>query len=280
MKWNAKIGIGSVQFGLPYGISNTTGQTPPEEVAKILNHAFANGIRLIDTASAYGTSEAVIGQLHDHRFALVSKFMPPQKGESISTVLDESLGLLKTDQLYGYLAHRPLALLDDPEVWANLQKLKQMGKIKKIGFSLNTPEEFYELEKAGLKPDLVQVPFNYFDTRFKAILIQLKSEGCEIHTRSTFLQGLFFTDIEKLSPFFEELKPKLQYLHQQYGEKLQGALLHYVVQQPFVDVVIMGIETVKQIEMNLQSLIDTPVLAPIAISYSKELLMPMHWPKN
>lgn len=280
MKWNTKIGVGSVQFGLPYGISNTTGQTTPKEVTKILDFAFANGIRIIDTASAYGTSEAVIGQLHNNRFALVSKFMPPQKSEHISELLDKSLGLLQTEYLYGYLAHRPLDLLEGPKVWTDLQSIKETGKIKKIGFSLNTPEEFYQLDKAGFKPDLVQVPFNYFDTRFTEILRQLKSEGCEIHTRSTFLQGLFFTDVEKLSPFFDPLKPKLQYLHKQYGDKLQGALLQYVMQQPFVDVVIVGIETAEQLETNVNNIVDAQNLEPIDIYFSEELLMPMHWPKN
>jgi aryl-alcohol dehydrogenase-like predicted oxidoreductase len=280
MKNISKIGIGSVQFGLPYGISNTTGQTPPDEVAKIFDVAHANGIRIIDTASAYGTSESVIGMLHDNRFLLVSKFMPPHENESIEEQLAKSLSLLQTDSLYGYLAHRPLELLQDPKVWETLQELKVANKIKKIGFSLNTPEEYVTLKAAGFTPDLVQVPFNYFDTRFQDILIELKANGCEIHTRSAFLQGLFFAKPSKLSPFFDALKPKLQYLHEQYTDSLQGALLQYVVQQEFIDVVIMGIETATQLENNIHSLANAPDLEPLDVAYSNELLMPLHWPKN
>lgn len=280
MKSSSKIGIGSVQFGLPYGISNTTGQTPPEEVSKIFDVAFSNGIHIIDTASGYGTSEAVIGMSHSNRFAIVSKFMPPEGDESIEVQLEQSLSKLKVDSLYGYLAHRPLELLNNKKVWEELVALKAAKKIQKIGFSLNTPDEYYQLKTAGFSPDLVQVPFNYFDTRFKEILIALKAEGCEIHTRSAFLQGLFFTDVAKLSPFFDELKPKLNYLHQQYEDNLQGALLHYVMQQEFIDVVIMGVENATQLENNIHSLENAPNLEPLNSVYSEQIVMPMYWPKN
>ena len=280
MKNISKIGIGSVQFGLPYGISNTTGQTPPDEVAKIFDVAHANGIRLIDTASAYGSSEQVIGLLNDNRFLLVSKFMPPRENGSVGEQLAKSLSLLQTDSLYGFLAHRPLELLRDTTVWEKLQSLKSKNKIQKIGFSLNTPEEYEVLLKAGFIPDLVQVPYNYFDTRFKDILIKLKCNGCEIHTRSTFLQGLFFVEPAELSSFFNALKPQLRYLHANYNDTLKGALLNYVLQQEFVDVVVIGIETAVQLENNLHSLANAPVLTPNEVSYPHELLMPLHWPKN
>lgn len=280
MKWQNKIGLGSVQFGLPYGISNQTGQTPIEEVSKILDLASTNGIQVIDTASGYGTSESVIGMLNDNRFSIVSKFGPSSSAEDIRQQLENSLSALKTKSLYGYLAHRPLDLLDNPSVWKELQKLKTENKISKIGFSLNSLDEYYQLKSAGMMPDLVQVPFNYFDKRFKEVLIELKTNDCEVHTRSAFLQGLFFTDIEKLSPFFDELKPNLQYLHKTYDNKLEGALLNYVLQQDFIDVVIMGVENEAQLKANLESIAVAPKLEPLTVSFSEKLVMPMHWPKD
>ena len=280
MKWHNKIGLGSVQFGLPYGISNQTGQTPIEEVSKILDLAYANGIRIIDTASGYGTSESVIGILNNNRFFIVSKFGPSASTKDIREQLAKSLSLLKTDSLYGYLAHRPLDLLDNIVVWQELQKLKSENKIQKIGFSLNSPDEYYQLKEAGMEPGLVQVPFNYFDTRFKEVLMELKAKGCEVHTRSTFLQGLFFTDSEKLSPFFDELKPKLHYLHTTYKDTLEGTLLAYVLQQEFIDVVIMGVENASQLSANMESIAVAPQLEPLEGTFSEKLVMPMHWPKD
>jgi len=280
MNQSSKIGIGSVQFGLPYGISNSNGQTTLEEVSGILDCAYNQGVRIIDTASAYGTSEYVIGELHRNRFQLVSKFMPPTPDESIADLLHKSLENLQTDSLYGFLAHRPLELLHHHKDWFDLQVLKAENKIVKIGFSLNSPEEFYLLKAAGFMPDLVQIPYNYFDERFKEIALQLKAEGCEIHTRSVFLQGLFFLTAEQLSPFFEECKPQLQYLHQCYGEQLYGALLQYVLQQDFVDIVIMGVENEEQLKMNLSAVMNSPQLPPLGVSFSEKIVMPMYWPKS
>jgi aryl-alcohol dehydrogenase-like predicted oxidoreductase len=281
MKWQSKIGLGSVQFGLPYGISNKTGQTPIEEVSKIFDLAYANGVRIIDTASGYGTSESVIGILNDNRFSIVSKFGPSSSVADIRQQLENSLSALNAKSLYGYLAHRPLDLLENPIIWQELQKLRtENNKIRKIGFSLNAPDEYFKLKSAGMTPDLVQVPFNYFDTRFRKVLIELKAIGCEVHTRSTFLQGLFFTDTEKLSPFFDELKPNLQHLHNTYKNALEGALLKYVLQQDFIDVVIMGVENTTQLTANLKSIAVAPELETLTVSFAEKLIMPMHWPKD
>jgi aryl-alcohol dehydrogenase-like predicted oxidoreductase len=280
MKWISKIGLGSVQFGLPYGISNTTGQTPTEEVAEILDYAFDSGIRLIDTASGYGDAESVLGATHQNRFVFVSKFMPPAKGETIEKQLNQSLELLKIAQLYGYLAHRPLALLENPEQWEELQYLKKQRKITKIGFSLNTPEEYIELKAMGFIPDLVQVPFNYFDNRFASVLKELHANGCEVHTRSTFLQGLFFMDANKLSDFFSPFYPELEYLQTTFKNNLSASLLKYVIEQPFVDKVILGIENANQLEENINGLETAMDLKPLSKQFSDQLVMPMHWPKE
>src|SRR5690606_7953438 len=122
-----KIGLGSVQFGIPYGISNKVGITTVSEVEKILNVAYNKGIRIIDTARSYGTSEKIIGKLNNGRFNIISKFMPSNDYEDIRFQCDESLNLLKVDNLYGYLAHRPGLLKDDD--WDELQLLKKEKKV-------------------------------------------------------------------------------------------------------------------------------------------------------
>lgn len=275
-----KIGLGSVQFGLPYGINNQNGQTPPHEVAAVLDVAFEKGITLLDTASGYGTAEAVLGKTHQHRFDIVSKFMPPEKGATIEQQLHQSLQLLQTNHLYGYLAHRPLAMVANPENWQELQELKALQKIKKIGFSFNDPSEYEPLKLLGFLPDLVQVPFNYFDHRFIPLMEELKAAGCEIHTRSTYLQGLFFKPTNELPSFFAELKGELLALQTTYGEVLQDALLHYVLSFDFVDKVLVGVETKQQLERNLEHLDKAPELPTRSITYTEQLLMPSNWPKE
>lgn len=280
MNSQSKIGLGSVQFGLPYGISNRTGQTPVKEVEKIMAVAYAAGINIIDTAAGYGSSEAVIGSLHNNRFSLVTKFGPAETAVDLRQQLESSLTNLDTSSVYGFLAHRPMDLLENKSVWNELQYLKSAGKVERIGFSFNAPDEYHKLKAAGMLPDLVQVPYSYFDTRFREVLIELKAMGCEVHTRSTFLQGLFFTDPDQLPSFFDELKPRIAKLQKEYPDGLEGLLLSYVMKKPFVDKVIVGVEDAQQLQYNLESCNNAHILEDLDITFSRELIMPMYWPKN
>lgn len=279
MKWASKIGLGSVQFGMPYGISNRVGQTSEIEVSKILDFAFSLGVSTLDTAASYGTSENVIGKYIEERFDVVSKFMPTSHGVSVERQFENSLNDLQVRCLHGYLAHRPLELIVNREDWHTVQQLKASQKIAKIGFSLNDPKEYFQLIEAEIVPDIVQVPFNYFDNRFEEILMQLKEKGCEVHTRSTFLQGLFFMDKAQLSDFFTPFFSELDYLQNACKGNLSASLLYYVLKQPFIDKVILGVENVNQLEENLSGLGTASELKPMSKSFSSELIMPMNWPK-
>ncbi|WP_424493688.1 aldo/keto reductase [Salinimicrobium sp. GXAS 041] len=277
MKISEKLGLGTVQFGLPYGISNNAGQTASDEVCKILGTAKAYKVEVLDSASAYGNSENVLGQNDLSSFKMISKFMPPQD-ESISIQLDNSLKILGLNSLYGYLAHRPAEILKEPEQWKELQRFKETGKVKKIGFSLNEPEELAQLLDKNFLPDLVQVPFNYFDRRFETAVKKLKNKGCEIHTRSAFLQGLFFMDPKKLDDFFNEVKPIIANLQEE--KLLNGALLKFVLEKSYIDKVIIGIENERQLVQNIENLDKASSLPELERKISDNILIPSKWPKN
>lgn len=273
-----KIGLGTVQFGIPYGISNNSGQTSPAEVTRILEIAKANAIQVLDTASAYGNSEKILGQNDLSSFKIVSKFMPPKNGAMISEQLQKSLADLGVPALYGYLAHRPADLAENLHQWDELISLKEKGKIQKIGFSMYKPEELDKLLDQNIVPDIIQAPFNYFDRRFRDSMISLKQDGCEIHTRSAFLQGLFFMDISKLDSFFDEVAPLIEHL-QKNSKNLPGALLNFVLDQPFVDRVIIGVENSQQFIENLKSIPMLEPLPDLEQKISESILIPSNWPK-
>lgn len=277
MKLNEKVGLGTVQFGLPYGISNKAGQTDSIEVTKILKTAKTYKIQVLDSASAYGNSEDVLGQNDLSSFKMVSKFMPDSM-EDISNQLETSLEKLGIQKLHGYLAHRPLNILENPALWDKLLEFKSKSKVDKIGFSLNEPMELEQLIDKGYIPDLIQVPYNYFDRRFEPYIKDLKKEGCEIHTRSAFLQGLFFMNPNRLDDFFEEVKLPISQL--QKKEFLNGALLKFAVQQPFIDRVIIGVETNKQLVENLANLELASILPELQYKINENILIPSRWPKN
>jgi aryl-alcohol dehydrogenase-like predicted oxidoreductase len=280
MKFNSKIGIGTVQFGVTYGISNTTGQTLANEVSTILATALLKGVRIIDTAPAYGIAEEVLGKHDLTKFRIVSKFMPPAEKETITKQLQDSLKKLNLNTIYGYLAHRPESLAEDKDQWNELQSLKRNGKVEKIGFSLNSPNELELLLKIKMIPDLVQVPYNYFDSRFKNHIIQLKNLGCEVHSRSAFLQGLFFVNVDKLPSFFDQVKNDLKNLQLKYNSELPALLLKYVKCNTFIDHIIIGVENEKQLMDALKKNSSKSSLAQYNKTVSELILMPVNWPQN
>lgn len=279
MKYKEKLGLGTVQFGLAYGISNERGQVPRSEINSILELAKRRGIKILDSASSYGNAEELLGEQQLDSFKIVSKFIPPQHDERLQKQFEASLANFKVSSLYGYLAHRPLELLKNPSHWQELLDLKSSGKVKKIGFSLNNPEELELLLQKDLVPDLVQAPFNYLDRRFENEFKNLKKIGCEVHSRSTFLQGLFFVEPEKLDPFFDDVKPVIQKL-QKNKKKLVGGLLKFSVSREFIDHVIMGVETEAQLNENLQTLEDPIDLPDLQEEISHNILIPSEWPKK
>ena len=63
-----KLVLGSAQFGLVYGRTNTTGLLPTSKVAEIIKFAADNGVKNLDTARAYGVAEERLV-----RFLMVTK---------------------------------------------------------------------------------------------------------------------------------------------------------------------------------------------------------------
>lgn len=274
-----KIGLGTVQFGLPYGISNTNGQTSSAEVKSILNLAIKNGISCIDTASAYGNAEQVLGENDLKPFRIVSKYISPTKENPLNTQLQNTLSYLKVEKLYAYLAHRPTEILADSTQWEILKEKKSAGFMEKIGFSLNDPSELSDLLDAGFLPDIIQVPYNFIDNRFEKKMIDLKSKGCEIHTRSAFLQGLFFKNVDSLPSFFDAVKPLIKDIQNQ-TKYISGSLLNFVLAKPFVDKVIIGVENTLQLQNNLNDLsYSVNLVNNTGLTIPKEILMPSNWPQ-
>ena len=271
-----KIGLGTVQFGLQYGISNNQGKTTSLEVEEILNYASVCGINTLDTASVYGSSEEVLGGNDLSNFQVVSKFIVKEDTPPLSLQLSKSLDLLNIETLYGYIAHRPLDVVRTPELWYELKECKRKGQIQKMGFSFNEINEVEAVLSRGFVPDIVQVPYNYLDSRFEKYMIDLKEEGCEIHTRSAFLQGLFFMDMNSLGPFFEEIKPIVTQL-QGYDEKLPGMLLKYCIEKPFIDKVIFGVNNLYQLKKNIAGIEHSSILPPVKEKISESLLIPSQW---
>lgn len=273
-----KLVLGTVQFGLQYGV-NSAGRPSEEAVRDILTEASKGGITTLDTSSAYGNSEVILGECvtPGENFKIVSKY--PKSETPVQEMFNGSLDRLKVDKLYGYLLHHFEVYKSNPNVWREFVALKETGKVQKIGFSLYTPEELQFILDKRSPFDLIQVPFNIFDKRFLPLMKELHEKGVEIHVRSTFLQGLFFKDRESLP---EKLKPMKKYLLQlddyskATGLSISEIALNYNLQNPYIDGVLIGVDNVSQLQTNLSSVKKTPIDIEIKVE-EQELLNPVNW---
>lgn len=256
-----KLALGTVQFGMPYGISNKTGQVASDEVVKILDFASAKGLRILDTAPGYGNSESVLGMslVKEHGFLIVTKTLPvrsdvirPEDIFKIEATFERSLRHLGQPSVYGLLVHHSSDLLNPggERLYESLLRWKYEGRVSKIGVSIYTNDECDRLIDQYAF-DIVQLPLNVFDQRLvqDGTLKRLHASGVEIHVRSAFLQGVLLMPSEDLPPYFAALKPS----HEEYilalaqaGVSPLAAALGYLHQLPEVSAVLVGVENSLQ----------------------------------
>ena len=226
-----KLALGTVQFGSDYGVTNQRGQVAIEEVKNILDFAKDNGIGVLDTASNYGNSEKILGEIGINDFQIITKTTSSKDGvNGIIKGFNQSLEQLNRKTVDGLLIHN----IEEVEskqfefIFKELTELKQQGLINKIGFSTYTPEQV-DFVLNNFDFDLSQVPFNVFDTRLLqgGQLQRLKNKGVEIHARSVFLQGILL-DFDNLSDYFSTWK--VQFNEYQIMTKERGlSLLEYAL---------------------------------------------------
>ena len=279
-----KIALGSVQFGMDYGISNSEGRTSEIEVQKILDIASENGIKFIDTAQAYGDAESIIGRHHKNRFKIITKLDANKLNSySVADLIRQSKDKLCVKTIYGVLFHSAQNALKNPSAYKELIKIRDTGIVQKIGYSIYKTEELNQLIDKYGKPDLVQIPFSHLDRRFEEIALQLHSSGVEVHSRSTFLQGLYFINYADLTSFFNPIKDYLFKLQESFENIAQLAyfLLNYVISKSFIDKVIIGVNNSEQLFNNLKEITTKLPEFQFDISHVPEdILIPYKWPKN
>jgi len=255
----AKLALGTAQFGLNYGINNKRGLIPQKEACRILWDSVRSGIDTVDTAKVYGRSEKVIGlfiKQSGKNLKIISK-LPKCKQTEVPMIVKDSLRMLETKRLYGYLIHDFKDFMKNPGIWGQLRKQKKENKIKKIGFSLYFPEELGYILKKGFDIDLVQVPFSIFDQRFTPYLSDLDKRGIEVHTRSIFLQGLVFKNPTSLKGSFLKIKPKLLELNdisRKTNIPLAALCLNFTLLNKFVDKVVVGVDSLRNFKEIIEAL--------------------------
>ncbi|MEO9531423.1 MAG: aldo/keto reductase [Crocinitomicaceae bacterium] len=278
-----KIAIGTVQFGLDYGISNKTGEVSQNEIKKILFAAADLGIDTIDTALAYGKSQQKLGKEDLSQFQVVSKLLAL---ENIVSDFDTVLNELNLESIYGLMVHNFEKFKTTTTSFDLFRQLKIESKVQKVGFSLNSLKELEYLFDRNINFDIIQLPYNLFDTRFEVYFEELKARGIEVHSRSTFLQGLFFLNPTQLNDHLKPLQSSiyaLQDLAFQNEMSISELALKFVLSNPYISKVVIGLESESQLRQNLIGLDSFESFDNLKHDLNKLasndefLVLPMHW---
>lgn len=287
-----KLVLGTVQFGMDYGINNSRGQVSESEVFKILAYASDSGIQTLDTAHTYGNSEEIIGKFikrSGKSFKIISKVPKPEAGKNIVSYPEESLKNLNSIKLYAYLFHNFDSYKENPQLLEQLQELKRLSKVEKIGFSLYYPKELDYLLENKIDFDIVQVPYSIFDQRFENSFEQLKNLGKEVHVRSVFLQGLVFKNPDMLENQFLDIKSelaKLIELSEQSQVSISGLCLNFVSLNKNIDKIVIGVDSLKNLQENILDLSQTDTVSKYYDELKmlrvddEQIILPTNWKKK
>ncbi len=268
MNRHVELGLGTVQFGLDYGISNTLGQPSEKMVSTILDRAATHGIKVLDTASAYGESETVLGRTvgESGRFRIVTK-LPKIDSDSIGgteidmleRAFDSSFVKLGGQRLAGLLVHNPDDLLKPgaDRLYRLMESFVSNGLVEKTGVSIAGISRGKEEEVGLLLPrydfGIVQLPQNVFDQSLAldGVIERLRNDGVEVHVRSVFLQGLLLMDADALDPYFAPVRPLITDWRDflgRHGLSAPEAALAFVRVHVRPDVILAGVADEKQLE--------------------------------
>lgn len=250
-----RLGLGTVQFGTNYGVSNRLGKPSDQEIIEILSFAKEKGVSFLDTAPVYGDAEALIGKLSPEPFQIVTK---TKKSKDVREVEEEfflSLDRLRQKNLYGLLVHDAKDLSGELISWLN--EIKTQGLVKKIGISIYSPADLENISDSFF-PDIVQLPVNVLDQRSlnQGTLRELKAKGIEIHARSAFLQGLLLMKPGEIPAHLKSLYPLLSQYQSEcsaLGLSPLQAALGFLKSIKQIDCVLVGVAVCQELQEIIQA---------------------------
>lgn len=304
---SAELVLGTAQLGLAYGAANRTGQPSEYESHLILRAAVNAGVRWIDTAAAYGSSEQRIGTAlpGSPRVRISTKLSPLEQLEDTSEPgevrwavresVRRSCARLKVDRLEVLLLHRAAHLTQFNGVaWKSVKELRDEGIVYDLGVSVYSPEEALQ---AIADSDIrhVQLPFNVLDWRWREsgfVEALAKRPGVTVHARSALLQGLLAADPQVQWPQIDGIDPqdmtaRITRIARDLGRDSAADLcLAYARAHGWIDGVVVGMENIMQLALNI-ALFKRPPLTQAEIDHvdlvlpraSEELLNPALWAK-
>ena len=287
MQVSTQLALGTVQFGLRYGIARPDAAVPETEVRRILARAPSLGIRILDTAAAYGDIESrLAGLLQGANFRVVTK-LPPKPAGLMASDLDawvaaslqsshERLG----DYLHAVMLHRAEDLLEEhsERLWRRCADWAALHGCK-LGVSCYDTNTLNQIA-ARFPIAIAQLPGNVFDQRIRTEPVI--SDRIEIHLRSSFLQGLLLMPEALAAERIPRAAVALARWHgwlRDRGLDPLTAALGIVKGLPGISQVVIGVEGVAQLEEIAEAWTSAPILSAEHLALTDlNVIDPRRWP--
>jgi aryl-alcohol dehydrogenase-like predicted oxidoreductase len=281
-----RLALGTVQFGMPYGIANRRGQVPPAEAAVILESAWAAGMNTLQTAIDYGDSERTLGGIGVADWRVISKLPALPRGVDVPRWVRDSvqgsLSRLGVPRLHALLLHRSADLIEDRGalLYATLLELRAQGLVGTVGVSIYAPEELDGLIPA-FEIGHVQTPFNVLDRRIarSGWLGRLTGLGVEVHARSLFLQGLLLLASRppQFGRWLRTWRAWDEWLAESGLTPVQ-ACIGFGTAHPELKRLLVGVENVAQLEEIIAAAKLGPIEPPSELATEDtDLISPVNW---
>jgi aryl-alcohol dehydrogenase-like predicted oxidoreductase len=244
--------LGTAQWGLDYGVTNLRGRLPDEELLQLVEVAQSVGIDQLDTAPAYGDSEARIGALsRDFRLQTKVSALGLSEKEVVKSI-DSSLRILGQDSLWSVLIHDWAMLEPRQRIRALkvLSDLQTAGTIERFGISVYEEADLDELVEAVAIINVIQLPVNALDQRLvnSDVLVALRNRGVSIQARSIFLQGVML-DVNHAASHSNH--PHVRRFHEHcdsWSMTPTAAGVNFIKSLEWVDEVVVGVANAAQLQ--------------------------------
>ena len=294
--------IGTVQFGMDYGVQGGTRPAARDAVA-MLDYATQNGVDAIDTAAAYGTAEEVVGEFLSRKtlpreaVQVISKFGTNIfEGASVAdyavrlrAAAETSLKQIKSDYLDAYICHVPTAA-GEAAIIEGMAPLKASGLVRHVGFSVYDPDQARACLTADAV-DFIQSPFSFLDRRMETsgALAEASAKGVDLHTRSAFVQGLMLMDVAKIPERLAATRPIISDLEAacaEAGLSRRALALAFVKANPNISHLVFGVDNMAQLKEIVDDFnrdIPASAVADIAARFASvptDIFMPNKWRKG
>lgn len=280
--------IGTANFSMEYGLKNQKKKLSIKKKEKIIKFLKKNKLTFFDTSQEYADCENYLGNCNLKK-NIITKVLFKKKiitKEYVKCLVDSSLKKLKEKKLYALLFHNPKDLAGErgKKIFKLLKAEKKLGKIKKIGISINKPGDI-KIFHNKYPIDLIQIPINVFDQRLieSGILKKLKKNNIEIHARSIFLQGSLLMKINNLPSYFNKFKKHFikweKFIKDNNLKKIEACI--NFIKQFNIDKIVIGIDNKNQLDqiMKIKNYSHKLNFDDLSVNDLK-LIFPKYWKIN